>query len=49
MVRIIAGTLIDIGRGRINKSLKDIIESKKRSRAGHTAHANGLFLKKVYY
>jgi tRNA pseudouridine38-40 synthase len=49
MVRIIAGTLIDIGRGRITESLKDIIESKERSRAGHTAHANGLFLKKVYY
>jgi tRNA pseudouridine38-40 synthase len=49
MVRIIAGTLIEIGRGRIKESLKDIIESKERSRAGHTAHANGLFLKKVYY
>ena len=49
MVRIIAGTLIDIGRGKITESLKDIIESKERSRAGHTAQASGLFLKKVYY
>ena len=28
MVRIIVGTLVDIGRGRINKSLKEIVESK---------------------
>ncbi|CAH2215191.1 tRNA pseudouridine(38-40) synthase TruA [Tepidibacter aestuarii] len=49
MVRIIAGTLVDIGRGRINLSLKDIIESKNRDNAGHTADSKGLFLKKVYY
>ncbi|OPJ54861.1 tRNA pseudouridine(38-40) synthase TruA [Alkalithermobacter paradoxus] len=49
MVRIIAGTLIDIGRGRIKEDLKTIIESKDRNRAGHTAPAKGLFLKKVYY
>lgn len=49
MVRIIAGTLVDIGRGRITDPLSDIIESKDRSRAGHTAPAHGLFLKKVFY
>lgn len=49
MVRIIVGTLIDIGRGRINIALKDIISSKNREMAGHTAPSNGLFLKKVYY
>jgi tRNA pseudouridine38-40 synthase len=49
MVRIIAGTLVDIGRGKINMSLKDIIESKDRNNAGHTAEGKGLFLKKVYY
>lgn len=49
MVRIIVGTLVDIGRGKIDESLEDIIDSKDRKRAGHTAPAHGLFLKKVYY
>ena len=49
MVRIIVGTLVDIGRGRINKSLKETVESKSRSECGHTAPAHGLFLKKVDY
>lgn len=49
MVRIIVGTLVDIGRGRINESLKDIINSKNRGKCGHTAPAHGLFLKKVDY
>lgn len=49
MVRIIVGTLIDIGRGRIDKSIKEIIDSQDRKEAGHTAPAHGLFLKKVYY
>ncbi len=49
MVRIIVGTLVDIGRGRIAEPLSDVIESKDRGRAGHTAPACGLFLKKVFY
>jgi tRNA pseudouridine38-40 synthase len=50
MVRIIAGTLIDIGRGKIPvEDIKEIIDSKDRNRGGHTAKANGLFLKRVYY
>lgn len=49
MVRIIAGTLVDIGRGKITESLSDIIESKDRNRAGHTAPPQGLFLKNVSY
>ncbi|KXZ39015.1 tRNA pseudouridine38-40 synthase [Alkalithermobacter thermoalcaliphilus JW-YL-7 = DSM 7308] len=49
MVRIIVGTLVDIGRGKINEDLTLIIESKDRNKAGHTAPAKGLFLKKVYY
>ena len=49
MVRIIAGTLVDIGRGRITENMSTIIESKSRSMAGHTAPAHGLFLKKVDY
>lgn len=49
MVRIIVGTLVDIGRGRIDKSLEEIIASQDRGEAGHTAPAHGLFLKKVHY
>jgi tRNA pseudouridine38-40 synthase len=49
MVRIIAGTLVDIGRGRITENMSTIIKSKSRSMAGHTAPAHGLFLKKVDY
>ncbi|SHJ67040.1 tRNA pseudouridine38-40 synthase [Dethiosulfatibacter aminovorans DSM 17477] len=50
MVRIIAGTLIDVGREKIHaEDIGKIIDSKDRSRGGHTAKANGLFLKKVYY
>ena len=50
MVRIIAGTLIDIGRGnKTPESMKNIIEGKKRSKAGKTAAANGLYLKSVEY
>ena len=50
MVRIIAGTLIDVGRGKIPyDSIPDIIDSKDRNRAGKTAGASGLCLEKVYY
>lgn len=49
MVRIIAGTMVDIGRGKIRESLKDIIESGIRGRAGHTAPPQGLFLVEVDY
>lgn len=49
MVRIVVGTIVDIGRGRITESLEDIIKSKDRNRAGHTAPAQGLFLKNVKY
>lgn len=49
MVRIIAGTLVDIGRGRITKNLEEVIKSKNRGECGHTAPAHGLFLKKVDY
>lgn len=50
MVRIIAGTLIEIGRGRIPwDSIPDIIKSQDRGRSGKTAGASGLCLEKVYY
>lgn len=45
MVRIIAGTLIEIGRGAIDeKSMKTILEACDREAAGPTAPANGLTL-----
>lgn len=50
MVRAIVGTLINIGLEKI--SLDDfikIIESKKRSEAGFSVPAHGLFLTKVEY
>lgn len=50
MVRIIAGTLIEIGqKKRLPVSMKQIIESKDRGRAGVTAPAKGLMLMSVYY
>ena len=48
-VRIMIGTLVDIAKGNINKTVLDIINSKKRDIAGQTAPANGLYLKKVEY
>lgn len=50
MVRIIAGTLIAVGQGKIKPDeVRDIIESKDRTRAGQTAPAKGLTLKKIEY
>ncbi len=50
MVRIIAGTLVYTGAGKIDPDkIPDIIDSKDRSRAGITAPAKGLCLKEVFY
>lgn len=50
MVRIITGTLVDVGHGKIDPAgVPLIIESKDRSRAGHTAPPQGLYLAEVYY
>lgn len=50
MVRIITGTLAEIGLGRIAPdALPSIIESCDRRKCGLTAPPQGLFLKKVYY
>lgn len=50
MARIIAGTLIEMGDGSIEPdTMKDIIESKNREKAGMTAEARGLFLQEVLY
>ena len=50
MVRIIVGTLTEVGLGKKNPDeLKNIIESRDRQKAGHTAPAEGLYLVEVYY
>ena len=50
MVRIIVGTLVEVGLGKRDAAeLTAIIESKDRGRAGHTAPPQGLYLKEVYY
>jgi len=50
MVRIITGTLVDIGRGRIKaQDLEQIIASQDRKNAGATAPPQGLYLLKVDY
>lgn len=50
MVRIMTGTLIDVGKGKIpEKAVREIIESRDRQRAGHTAPPQGLYLAEVYY
>ena len=50
MVRIMAGTLIDISRGKIPAdSIGQIIEARNRFAAGYTAPARGLFLNKIHY
>ncbi len=50
MVRNIAGTLIDIGRGRLNEdAFVKAIETKDRNCLGDTAKPQGLFLLKVNY
>ena len=50
MVRIIAGTLVDVGLGKIKaEDIPSIIESKDRSKAGKTLPAHGLYLLNVKY
>ena len=50
MVRIISGTLVEVGLGKIKpEEIREIIYSKDRSRAGKTLPAHGLFLLNVEY
>lgn len=50
MVRIIVGTLVEVGAGKLDiNSISSIIEAKDRTKAGHTAPPHGLYLEKVYY
>ncbi len=50
MVRIISGTLVEIGKGEKQpEEMKNILEAKDRSLAGKTLPAQGLFLMGVSY
>jgi tRNA pseudouridine38-40 synthase len=50
MVRALAGTLIEVGRGRwAPETVGTILEAKDRRAAGPTAPARGLFLVRVIY
>jgi tRNA pseudouridine38-40 synthase len=50
MVRIITGTLVDVGLGRKNpEDIINIIEAKNREEAGPTAPPQGLYLYKVIF
>ena len=50
MVRILTGTLIEVGDGRrAPEELPQILESKNRENAGYTAPACGLMLMEVHY
>ena len=49
-VRIMVGTLVEVGKGKIKPDdIKKILESKDRAKAGPTAPAHGLYLIKVEY
>lgn len=50
MVRIITGTLVEVGRGfRSPEEIKELLDAERRGRAGATAPARGLVLKKIEY
>jgi tRNA pseudouridine38-40 synthase len=50
MVRIISGTLIEVGKGKLKPlDVERILNEKRRAEAGPIAQAKGLFLKEVQY
>lgn len=50
MVRIVAGTLAEVGRGRLTpRDVEAILASRDRTRGGQTAPARGLTLRRVHY
>ena len=50
MVRILVGTLIEVGQGkRLPETMSEVIRARDRQAAGFTAPAGGLFLTKVLY
>lgn len=50
MVRILVGTLLDVGQGKINADqIPTILEGRNRSLSGKTVPGYGLYLWKVHY
>lgn len=50
MVRILVGTIIDVGRGKLSlESVAEALEKGDRSKAGKTMPPNGLYLKKIFF
>ena len=50
MVRIVTGTLVEIGIGKRSSSdMKSIVSSIDRKQAGHTAPPCGLYLAEIYF
>lgn len=50
MVRIISGTLLEVGKGKLQPGdVADILEGRDRKLAGPTLPPHGLFLEAVYY
>ena len=50
MIRIIIGTLLEVGYGNLTREdVRQIIDSKNRKNAKKTADPQGLYLMKVYY
>ena len=50
MIRIIMGTLLEVGRQRLKpEHILEILASQDRNLAGPTAAPHGLYLKSVHY
>jgi tRNA pseudouridine38-40 synthase len=50
MVRIVVGTLVDVGRGKTEpQAIAAILASRRRELAGFTAPPHGLYLERVHY
>ncbi len=50
MVRILVGTLVDVGRGKLSlDDVKDALKYGDRKKAGKTMEPQGLYLKRIYF
>ena len=50
MIRILTGTLLEIGMGKLDMQvIEEVLVKKVRQDAGETVPASGLFLDQVFY